>query len=169
MTQVGKAEDVARTWFEDLTVGRRFGFGTCQVTRDEVIDFARRYDPQPYHLNDEAAAANPIFGRLSASGLHTMAMANRLVHDGYAREGIRPVAGGGVDALRLLRPVFPGDTLRVELTVVEARPLKSRPGLGVVDMSTTVINQAGEPVMTQSGAFFIDRRPDAGSTEVTHG
>lgn len=161
MARGDDGEERVRLWFEDMPVGRRFTSGKHRVEREEVIAFAARYDPQPYHLDDAAAAANPIFGRLSASGLHTMAMASRLVHDLFVRDGIHPVAGGGLDEWRLILPVFPDDVLRVEPEVVEAHPLATRPGLGLIKFRTTVLNQNSATVMAYVGILFMERRPVA--------
>lgn len=148
-------------WWEDFTVGKSFEMGTCTVDRAEVIAFAQRFDPQPFHLDDEAAARNPIFGRLSASGVHTFALASRLMHDGCIEHGIVQVAGGGVDELRFVKPVFPGDTLRLRAEVVDRRELKSRKDIAVVKMRSIVRNQHDDVVMDYIGNLFYERRPTA--------
>lgn len=147
-----------RLWWEDLWVGRTFDLGEYKVTKDEVIEFATRYDPQPYHTDEEAAASNPIFGRLSASGVHTYAMTSRITFDGFARHGIVPMAGAGSDGLLFEKPVYPGDTLSALIEVVESRPLKSRGDRGLTRMRTVVRNQHGESVLSYTATLFFARR-----------
>lgn len=149
----------SRLWLEDLTPGRKFQFGDYRVTREEVIEFAARYDPQPYHLDDAAAAANPAFGRLCASGMHTMAMTHRLQMGGFRDIGLHPVAGAGMDELRMQRPVFPGDILRIEVEITDTRPLRSRPEHGLLQYLTTTRNQSDEVIMTYRSTLIMDRRP----------
>src|SRR5437773_1690732 len=96
-------------WFEDYQVGQIDRFGACEVKREEVIEFASRFDPQPFHLDDEAAAQNPIFGRLSASGWHTCAMVMRMLVDHQMEDGHFSLGSPGIDELRWLKPVYPGD------------------------------------------------------------
>lgn len=148
-------------WWDDIQPGDRFATGHHVVMRDDVIDFATRYDPQPYHIDDAAAAANPIFGRLSACGLHSFAMATRLIYDAFVANGIKPVAGGGIDALRFERPVYPGDTLSGSVVVEGVRPLKSRTDRGLVQMRMHIRNQQGETVLHYSSALFLPRRDGA--------
>lgn len=146
-------------WLEDLVPGQKFSFGDYPVTREEVIEFATRYDPQPFHLDDAAAVANPLLGRLCASGMHTMSMAQLLMMRGFKEIGLNVLAGAGMDEMRLPRPVFPGDTLRIEIEIVETRPLKSRSDRGLLTYLTRVINQNGDPVMTYRSTLFMARRP----------
>lgn len=150
-----------RLWWEDLTVGRSFQLGSYAVTREEVIEFATRFDPQPFHMDDEAARANPIFGRLSASGPHTFAMTSRMTCDGYRHHGIVPMAGAGTDELRFHHPVYPGDVLAATTEVALTRPLKSRADRGLVHLKTATRNQDGVVVMSYTGLIFIERRPAA--------
>ena len=151
-----------RLWLEDLTAGQVFRFGDYPVTRDEVIEFASRYDPQPFRLDDAAAAANPLLGKLCASGVHTLAMAQLLTSRCFGKFGIHPLAGAGMDEMRLPRPVFPGDTLHVELEIIEARPIRSGNDRGLLSYLTKVINQDGAGVMTYRGLLFMARRPAPG-------
>jgi acyl dehydratase len=147
-------------WFEDMTVGRIDRFGSIAVTREDAIDFARKFDPQPFHLDDDAAAANPLFGRLSVSGWHTAAMGMRMIADFWSSAGSRAVLGAaGIDELRWLRPVFPGDTLRVECEVIDARPSVSKPDRGLVRFRITLLNQDDAPVMSHISNVMVRRRP----------
>ncbi|MES2271190.1 MAG: MaoC family dehydratase [Pseudomonadota bacterium] len=146
-------------WLEDLVPGQVFRFGDYPVAREEVIEFASRYDPQPFHLDDEAAAANPLLGKLCASGMHTMSMAHLLMMRGFGEVGIRPLAGAGMDKMRLHRPVFPGDTLHIEIEITETRPIRSRSDRGLLSYLTKVVNQDGLEVMSYQSLLFMSRRP----------
>jgi acyl dehydratase len=143
-------------YFEDMIVGTKTRSSrSYKVTREEVIAFARQYDPQPFHLDDEAAKQT-YFGRLSASGWHTGAMAMRLMVDTW-RDG-EPTAGlgsPGLDELRWVKPVYPGDELIVEVELIEKRRSKSRPDMGITKSRQTVLNQHGEVVMTMIGNGLI--------------
>ena len=145
-------------YFEDMTVGDRDSFGRYEVTRDEVIDFARKYDPQPFHLDDEAAAATH-FGRLAASGWHTcaMTMAMMVAHMEVNRQA--SLGAAGIDELRWLRPVFPGDVLRCETELLEKTPSRSRPEMGSTRSRMTTFNQDDRPVLTFVARALIGRRP----------
>jgi len=147
-----------RYYWEDFTVGRVIPLGGRAVTRDETIAFASQFDPQPFHLDDAAAEAS-LFKRLSASGWHTCAMTMRLMCDGYLNDSAA-LGSPGVDELRWLRPVYPGDTLSAEMTVLESRVMKSKPHVGLVLSRWRVFNQAGEDVMTMQGwGMFGLRHP----------
>jgi acyl dehydratase len=144
--------------WEDFPVGKVMEMGGLTVTRDEIVAFARQFDPQPFHL-DEEAARHSIFGGLAASGWHTASLAMRMWCEGILN---RSASNGspGVEKLRWLKAVRPGDTLRLRIEVVEARPMASRPHLGLIRSEWTVLNQAGEAVMTLDG-WGIQRRRDA--------
>jgi len=142
--------------FDDFHVGETFEFGARVVTEAEIIDFARRYDPQPFHL-DPAAAAATHFGGLVASGWMSCALLMRLLCDHFIpREA--SMGSPGVDEVRWLEPVRPGDTLRVQLEVVEMRPSVSKPDRGVMRCRHRLINQHGEVVLTQLGMGMYRRR-----------
>lgn len=145
-------------YFEDVVVGSRQQFGNRAVTRDEVIAFAERYDPQPFHLSDEAAAATH-FGRLSASGWHTCAMTMGMIVENLKANAQAGLGSPGVDDLKWLKPVFPGDTLRVESEVLDKRASASRPEMGIVRGRTTVFNQDNVAVMTFVASTLIATRP----------
>jgi len=130
-------------------------FGHYEMTREDVLDFARRFDPQPFHLHDEAAKANPIFGKLSASGWHTASATMRMIVDYDAKYGGHSIGGAGLDELKWLRPVYPGDVLSAENEVLEARRSQSRPEIGTVKIRTTTFNQNGEPVMTMVANIIV--------------
>ncbi len=131
-------------------------FGATPVTRDAVLAFAREFDPQPFHLDDEAAAAS-LFGRLSASGWHTCAMAMRMMCDEYLLDSAS-LGSPGIDSLRWLKPVYPGDTLRMAMDVLDARPMSSKPHVGLVRSRWQLNNQHGEPVLTMEGWGMFRRR-----------
>lgn len=145
-------------YFEDIVVGTRASFGSYQVTRDEVIAFASRYDPQAFHLDDAAAAATH-FGRLSASGWHTCAMTMSMVVANMAENQHAGLGSPGVDELRWLKPVYPGDTLRCETEVIEKTPSRSRPEMGSFRSKMTVFNQHDEAVMRFTSIGLIRTRP----------
>lgn len=133
-------------YFEDIVVGTKTKFGSYQVTREEVIEFAQKYDPQSFHLSDEAAAKTH-FGRLAASGWHTTAMTMAMVVENLLNTEQAGLGSPGIDELRWLKPVYPGDTLRCETEVLEKRPSNSRPEMGSYRSQMQVFNQHDEPVM----------------------
>lgn len=150
MTQ-GKAATVFpvpahQRYFEDYVVGAIYEFGEMAVSEADIVEFARRYDPQPFHVDAEAAAASP-FGGLIASGWHTAALMMRLLVDNYV-SSVAGLASPGVDELRWVRPVRPGDRLRLRVEVLEARRSVSKPDRGILRSALTVLNQADETVMT---------------------
>lgn len=149
-------------YYEDIEVGVVRRFGSKQVTRDEVIDFAGKYDPQPFHLDDEAAA-NTHFGRLSASGWHTGSMAMRMMVDNMKEHEQAGLGSPGIEDLRWLTPVYPGDTLRCETEVLEKRRSASRPEMGLFKSRLTVFNQHDVPVMTMVSTGLIRVRDQAGT------
>ncbi len=150
-------------WFEDLKVGETRRFGAYEVTREEVLAFAEAYDPQPFHLSDEAAAQTH-FGRLAASGWHTCAMTMRMLVDAGREDPYAGLGSPGVDELRWLRPVFPGDVLSVEMTVTELRASRSKPDLGTLHSDVRVFNADGDAVMTFKSIVLVRRRPEQGAT-----
>jgi acyl dehydratase len=148
-------------YFEDIAVGSSQSFGRYEVTREEVIEFASKYDPQPFHL-DEAAAAATHFGRLSASGWHTCAMTMAMLVENLKANRQAGLGSPGIDQLRWLKPVFPGDVLRCESEVLEKRRSQSRREMGLFKSRLTVFNQDDEPVMQMiSNGLIGVRDPDA--------
>lgn len=147
-------------YFEDLEVGSENYFGSYHVTRDEVLEFARKYDPQPFHLSDEEAAKTH-FGRLSASGWHTCAMTMAVIARAVVRDKQAGLGSPGVDELRWLRPVYPGDTLHVRGKILDKTPSRSKPEIGSFRTETTVTNQDDVPVMRFTSIVLIRRRPQA--------
>ena len=137
----------AERYFEDYQVGMVDEFGEVLVTAEEIVEFARRYDPQTMHVDAVAAATGP-FGGLIASGWHTGSLTMRLFVDHYLSK-VATLPSPGVDELRWVRPVRPGDTLRMRVTVVEARRSNSKPDRGIVRSLVEVLNQNGEVVMSQ--------------------
>jgi acyl dehydratase len=145
-------------YWEDIEVGAKASFGRYEVTREEVIEFASKYDPQPFHLSDEAAAQT-YFGRLSASGWHTCAMMMRMVVENLEKNKQAGLGSPGIDELRWLKPVYPGDTLRIESEILEKKASESRPEMGSFKTKSTIFNQHDEPVMTVKSIGLIRRRP----------
>jgi acyl dehydratase len=145
-------------YFEDIEVGREAVYGSYEVTREEVLEFARKYDPQPFHLSDEAAARTH-FGRLAASGWHTCAMTMAVIARAVVDQEQAGLGSPGVDELRWLKPVYPGDTLHVAGRILDKMPSRSKPDLGSFRTQTTVANQDGVPVMRFTSIVLIRRKP----------
>jgi len=133
-------------YFEDIEVGTRHAFGRYEVTREEVLEFASKYDPQPFHLDDEAAAKTH-FGRLSASGWHTCAMTMAMLVENMKGHRTAGLGSPGLDELKWKRPVYPGDILRVETEITEKRRSQSRPEMGLTKNRIRVFNQDDQVVM----------------------
>lgn len=144
--------------FEDYEVGSLERFGQYDVTREEVIEFASKYDPQPFHLEDAAAAANPIFGRLAASGWHTAAMAMRMLVDQGQKTGAFSLGSPGVDEIKWIKPVYPGDVLSLQVEVIGKSEPASRPEIGFIKFRNTVYNQDGQPVMRMIASNIQPKR-----------
>ena len=146
-------------YFEDLVVGTISRFGSYAVTRDEVLDFAGKYDPQPFHLSDEAAATTH-FGRLSASGWHTCAMMMRMIVDHMQENDHAGLGSPGMDEVRWLKPVYPGDILTCESELLEKRQSRSKPEMGLTRTATRVFNQHGDQVLGVIASSMIRVRGD---------
>ena len=143
-------------FLEDLSIGQRFTAGPLAVTTEAIKAFAAEYDPQPFHLDEEAAAAHPVFGGLAASGWHTAAMAMKLTVQAIGHFGWGVVGGGG--DLQWVRPVRPGDTLRLSAEVLEIAPSKSKPDRGSVLVRNAVLNQRDEEVQVFTVRLLVPRR-----------
>jgi acyl dehydratase len=146
-------------YFEDLEVGAETLFGSYHVTREEVIEFAEKYDPQPFHLSDEAAAKTH-FGRIAASGWHTAAMTMAVIARYVVADEQAGLGSPGIDELRWLKPVYPGDTLTVRGSIVDKTPSRSKPDIGSFRTQTTVSNQDGVDVMRFTSIVLMRRRPE---------
>ncbi|HRH85506.1 MAG TPA: MaoC family dehydratase [Rubrivivax sp.] len=144
-------------WFEDFSVGERFEFGDYLVTAEEIVEFARRYDPQPFHLDVEAAARSH-FGGLIASGWMSCSVLMRLVCDHFI-PAASSMGSPGIDELRWLKPVRPGDRLRAAVEVVAVKASQSKPDRGVVTVRQELINQHAERMLTLVGRGMYQRRP----------
>ena len=149
-------------YFEDLEVGAETHFGSYDVTREEVLEFARKYDPQPFHLSDDAAALTH-FGRLCTSGWHTCAMTMAVLARYSVEHEQAGLGSPGIDELRWLKPVYPGDTLHVHGKIIEKTPSRSRPDMGSYRTETMVTNQDGVPVMRYTSIVLIRRQPPEGT------
>jgi len=156
MTPAVSAIPAEDRYFEDYLPGAVFEYGNIRVTEAEIIEFARRYDPQYMHVDAEAAARGR-FGGLVASGWHTAAVTMRLVVDNFLPKAAS-LASPGLDELRWLKPVRPGDVLRIRVTVVEATPSRSRPDRGMVRSFVETLNQDGDVVMSMKPMNIIRRR-----------
>ena len=144
-------------YFEDFPPGDVRESPPRTITREEMVDFARKYDPQPFHLDDDAAKKT-IYGGLIGSGWLTVSVMMRLLWDTMLKDTVS-LGSPGSDEIRWLKPVRPGDTLRARFTVVEAIPSRSKPDRGVVKTFTEILNQHGEIVMTMRGMGMFGRRP----------
>jgi acyl dehydratase len=147
----------APLYFEDLSVGQTFGTGTVTVEPEKLKAFAAEFDPQPFHLDEDAARAS-FFGGLVASGWHTAALTMKLLVRGELQV-VGGLIGLGAEELRWPRPVHPGDVLRVQCEVLGVRPSKSQPDRGLVRVRNTTLNQDGQPVMVQVVTLIVPRRP----------
>ena len=148
-----------RYYFEDFSVGRVFDSGTRQLSEQDILGFASEYDPQYFHTDPEAAKQS-IFGGLIASGWQTVGVCMRLMCDSYLLE-TSSLGSPGVDAVRWVKPVYPGDTLRIRTTVIAAKPSSSKPDRGIVTMRWDVFNQKDELVMHMQSMQMMGRRPAA--------
>jgi acyl dehydratase len=151
-----------KRYFEDMQAGDVVELGSRAVTQDEIIAFARQFDPQPFHVDQELARES-FFGGLVASGWHTAAMYMRLLVDGLLNQTVS-LGSPGIDELRWLKPVRPGDTLQARFTVLETTPSRSRPTMGIVRGRGEVLNQHGDVVMTMVSAGFFGRKAPAVKT-----
>lgn len=149
-------------YFEDIAVGDTARFGSYPVTRESVIAFATDYDPQPFHLSDEAAAKT-YFGRLSASGWHSCAMTMAMLVEEWRNHPIASLGAAGIDELRWRRPVYPGDTLSCETAVLSVRSSARRPEMGRVASQVTVRNQVDVVVLTFISQVLVATRAGAAS------
>ena len=153
---------ITRYW-EDFKVGEVEQIGAKRVDKDEIIAFARQFDPQPFHV-DEAAAKQSMYGGLIASGWHTGAMVMRMMCDAYLLQSAS-AGSPGLDNLKWLKPVRPGDTIRAQRTTLETRASKSKPDIGIVSNLWEVFNQDGEMVMSIQGyGMFRRRNPGSPTT-----
>lgn len=144
-------------YWEDFEVGRRIPLGEKPVTREEIIAFATEFDPQPFHL-DEAAAKDTPLGGLAASGWHSCAMLMRMICDGFLVNS-SSLGSPGIQEVKWLAPVRPGDVLKADYTCLESRPSGSRPGVGICRLQYDVRNQHGQTVMTWDSVQLFGRRP----------
>ncbi len=148
-----------KRYFEDFTVGMTLEMGPRTVTKDEIIRFAEKFDPQPFHLDEEAGKAS-LFGGLAASGWHTAAMTMRMMVDGYLSTAAS-MGSPGVDELRWLKPVRPDDVLTLRMEVTEVIPSRSKPDRGIVKSTHSLFNQKDELVMVMKGMGMFGRRSQA--------
>lgn len=145
-------------YFEDIEIGAKASFGAYKVTREEVTDFASKYDPQSFHLSDEAASRTH-FGRQSASGWHSCAMMMAMMVESLEKNEHAGLGSPGIDELRWLKPVYPGDTLRCETEVIDKKLSRSRPDMGSFRSRITLFNQDDVPVMSLISIGLVQRRP----------
>lgn len=147
-------------FLEDLVPGATYEFGQTTVTETAIIEFAKQFDPQPFHLDHAAAQTSPFKG-LIASGWHTASMTMRMLVDHLLGPNSGSIGSPGIDELRWVKPVRPGDTLRVSAQIVDVTPSRSKPDRGTVRVKYNVINQHQETVMTMVGLTMFLRRPSS--------
>jgi acyl dehydratase len=147
---------MAKRYLEDFTVGQTFGSGRLKIDKEQIKAFAAEFDPQPFHL-DENAAHETIFGGLAASGWHTAALTMRLLVESEI-DPAGGIVGAGFDEFRWPRPVRPGDELHIESEVLEVRASRSRPHQGLIKVRTTTLNQRDEAVQVQIATLIVPRR-----------
>lgn len=146
-------------WFEDYAPGSVYEFGYSTLSETEIVDFARRYDPQSIHTDAAGSTAGP-FGGLIASGVHTIAVCMRLYVDHYISH-VASLASPGLDEIRWPHPVRPGDRLRIRVAVAEARTSRSRPDRGLVHSAVEALNQDAVVVLSFTAMNFFARRPSS--------
>jgi len=150
------SEKKFKYWFEDFPVGMAVEMAGPTLTRESILEYARRYDPQPFHV-DEAAAKESIYGGLIASGWQTVSLVMRMICDAYLLEAAS-LGSPGVNEVRWLKPVRPGDTIRLRMRVLESKPSTSKPDRGTVLHRWEVFNQKDELVLTMEGYGMFRRR-----------
>lgn len=153
-----------RYYWEDLKPGSVRELGSVTVSSEEIKDFAEQFDPQPFHI-DEAAGKRSIFGNLCASGWHTCALAMKLTVENFLNES-SSMGSPGLESLRWLKPVYPGDTLSLKHRITESRPLRKRREIGLVRSVWEMSNQNGETVMQMEGYGMFRRRSPATDDEI---
>jgi acyl dehydratase len=156
-------------YFEDFEVGTKIAVGEYLVTKQEMVEFAKKWDPQPYHVDEKAGEAS-AYGGLTASGSHIMAIRTWLLHHGkdsskspQQEEQAAIIGALGWDEVRFQNPVRPGDRLFLTREVLEKRESRSKPDRGVVQQLMTVSNQNGEPVLIHKDSILVAKRPDTAS------
>jgi acyl dehydratase len=152
---------IGKYFLEDFAVGQIFATGKLRVDTDQIKSFAKQFDPQPYHLDEEAAQKSP-FGGLAASGWHTAALTMRLLVDGDFKPA-GGILGVGFDTLSWPKPVRPGDELHAKSEILEVRPSKSRRDRGTIRVRTTTYNQNDEAVQEFTGNLLVPRRTQVSS------
>lgn len=153
-----------RYYWEDLQPGSVRELGCVTVTAEEIKEFAEQFDPQPFHL-DEAAGRRSIFGNLCASGWHTCALAMKLTVENFLNDS-SSLGSPGLENLRWLKPVYPGDTLRLTHSITESRALRKRRDTGLVRAVWEMFNQNGDKVMQMEGYGMFRRRTPASDQEI---
>src|SRR5687767_14384046 len=151
-------------YWEDLEPGSVRELGSVTPSAEDIKEFAEQFDPQPFHI-DEVAGRRSIFGNLCASGWHTCAMAMRLTVDNFLAESAS-MGSPGLESLRWLKPVYPGDRLTLQHTILESRPLRKRPDVGLVRSRWEMFNQNGEKVLEMEGYGMFGRRHPATPEEI---
>lgn len=151
--------EALKYYFEDFEPGHMMELKGPTISQEEIVEFASRYDPQPFHV-DEEKAKQSVYHGIIASGWHTVSLCMRMICDAYLLESAS-MGSSGVDQVRWLIPVRPGDTLAMRMTVLETNPSRTRPEMGIVRHRWDVFNQNQELVMEMTGVGFFRRRNPA--------
>lgn len=154
-------DQISTLCFEDLHAGDCFNLGSFTLSAEEIIRFASQYDPQPFHLSDEGARANPLFERMSASGWHTGLLLQGKLSELWQRTRLNPLAGAGIDEIRWVVPTYPDEVLHACLIIEEVAPSKSRPNMGRIKMKAT-LHKDGDILallLRITGIFEVEPKP----------
>jgi acyl dehydratase len=145
-----------KVWWEDMEVGQVIDLGSLSPSAEEIVAFAKQFDPQPFHLSEEAGKAS-VFGGLCASGWHTCSLAMKLMVTNFLHQS-SSLGSPGLENIRWIKPVFPGDTLSLTQTVLEKRPMSKRPDVGLLCTKWEMFNQRGDQVLHMEGYGMFRRR-----------
>lgn len=162
MTLSRFAAPIDQRFFEDYETGKVYEFGSITASEVEILEFAKRYDPQYFHIDPVKAAASE-FGGIIASGFHTVSLTMRLFVDHYLSH-VASLASPGVEEIRWPKPLRPGDTIRIRVSILEARPSRSKPDRGIVRSRVEAINQHQEVVLSMTTVSILGRRPKLAET-----
>jgi acyl dehydratase len=143
-------------YFEDLNIGQKISIGPISVTEEEIIEFAKKFDPQPFHL-DAAKAKDSLFGNLCASGWHTCSLYMRMLYDGLL-VNLASLGSPGMNEIRWIKPLFPNDTITGELNIISKTPSRSKPSIGSLIMDSKVFNNKKELIMTMQSISIVKKR-----------
>jgi acyl dehydratase len=143
-------------YFEDLNIGKKILIGPISVSEKEIIEFAKKFDPQPFHVDIEKAK-DSLFGNLCASGWHTCSLYMRMLYDGLLIN-LASLGSPGMNEIRWIKPLFPNETINGELTIISKTPSKSKPSIGSMVIDSKVFNSKKELIMTMQSISIVKKR-----------